>query len=282
MHRDHVLLHATFKVYSSGGESAAGMSYIVQLFTVQKHHALYTHQTFSFVFTACSSARCAYMYQSPACYSSTESIRVVLFAAIGICRGNICTDSFEKKKSKVHVLLRWHRLQLLTNTYSDNTKRNGVAEHIPAQNARLRYASIENTYTWWWMYMCNMLDHVDYIWTKSFTRLLSLHQMLCNRYILADWSLRHLFLLCVPVWHKASQALFAFGIVTLFAVLIVASLHLCCRCCQASLSLKRALGGLLIFGGKTIYNKNTKKKPTIRYISRVKYQGIVIDVLHVC
>lgn len=53
----------------------------------------------------------------------------------------------------------------------------------------------------------------------------------------------------LPEWHKASQALFAFGIVTLFAVLIVASLHLCCRCCQASLSLKGALGGLLIFGG---------------------------------
>lgn len=51
-----------------------------------------------------------------------------------------------------------------------------------------------------------------------------------------------------PVWFLACQVLDAFGIVTLFAILFIASIHVCCACCKESISLLKAIGVVLIFG----------------------------------
>ncbi|KAK2166247.1 hypothetical protein LSH36_40g04005 [Paralvinella palmiformis] len=53
---------------------------------------------------------------------------------------------------------------------------------------------------------------------------------------------------CGAVWFLACQVLDAFGFVTVFAILFVASIHLCCSCCKESISLLKAMGVVLIFG----------------------------------
>lgn len=50
-------------------------------------------------------------------------------------------------------------------------------------------------------------------------------------------------------WHKASQALYSFGYVILLSTLLLALLHLCCRCCcRKPFSLATVVGSLIIAG----------------------------------
>jgi hypothetical protein len=52
----------------------------------------------------------------------------------------------------------------------------------------------------------------------------------------------------LPDWHKATQGLFAGGIILLFIALLLSSFHLCCRCCKESFSITSVLGSFIITG----------------------------------
>lgn len=52
----------------------------------------------------------------------------------------------------------------------------------------------------------------------------------------------------IPDWHKASQGLFAGGIILMFIALLLSSFHVCCRCCKESFSIASVLGSFIITG----------------------------------
>lgn len=50
-------------------------------------------------------------------------------------------------------------------------------------------------------------------------------------------------------WHKAAQALYSFGFVILLSTVLLALLHVCCRCCcKKALSLATVIGSLITAG----------------------------------
>lgn len=51
-----------------------------------------------------------------------------------------------------------------------------------------------------------------------------------------------------PMWHVACQVMNSFGVVALLAILIVASLHVCCSCCNDSISLLKVIGVVILLG----------------------------------
>lgn len=53
----------------------------------------------------------------------------------------------------------------------------------------------------------------------------------------------------IPDWHKAAQALYSFGYVILLSTVLLALLHLCCRCCcRKPFSLATVVGSLIVAG----------------------------------
>jgi hypothetical protein len=57
----------------------------------------------------------------------------------------------------------------------------------------------------------------------------------------------------VKEWHKAAQALYSFGYVILMSTLLLALLHLCCRCCcRKPFSLATVVGSLIVAGSVLI------------------------------
>lgn len=54
-------------------------------------------------------------------------------------------------------------------------------------------------------------------------------------------------------WHKAAQALYSFGYVILLSTLLLALLHLCCRCCcRKPFSLATVVGSLIVAGSMLV------------------------------
>ncbi|ESO09653.1 hypothetical protein HELRODRAFT_195043 [Helobdella robusta] len=52
----------------------------------------------------------------------------------------------------------------------------------------------------------------------------------------------------LPDWKKASQGLYAGGVVLILVSVLISSLHLCCCCCKGSFSIRSAMGSLVLAG----------------------------------
>ena len=86
-------------------------------------------------------------------------------------------------------------------------------------------------------------------WISNYTKIESRNSSSCSSIVINCYEKAGCWFWCVD-WHKATQGLFGGGVILLTIGFILATFHICCRCCKESFSIGSAIGSFIVTGSR--------------------------------